>query len=497
MQPRLEMVGVEKSFGATRALDGVDFAVRPGEVHALIGENGAGKSTLMKVLAGVHQPDAGRMQIGGAEYRPADPADARRHGVAMIFQELALAPHLSVEANVLLGVEPQARGLLDHAAARRKTQEALETLGQGAVDPERPVRELPIGAQQLVEIARALVLDARIIVLDEPTSSLTGVDVERLFQVIERLKGRGVSIVYISHFLEEVERVADSFTVLRDGKSVGSGAIGEVALERIVEWMVGRSVEEMFPRTPHEAGETLLELDGLASDAGLERASLTLRRAEILGVAGLIGAGRTEMLRAVFGLDAVRSGAVRVEAYAGPSTPPERLKQGVGFLSEDRKNEGLALGLSVEDNLTLSRLQPFTRAGRLDNGALRSAAAGWIDRLGIKAAGPAAPVGSLSGGNQQKVQLARLLHHDCDVFLLDEPTRGIDVGSQVVIYEQVGKLAAAGKAVLFVSSYIPALLGVCDRIAVMHRGRLGPARPTADWDERAIMRAATAGEAAA
>ena len=488
---RLRMVGVEKAFGATRALAGVDFSVAPGEVHALIGENGAGKSTLMKALAGVHPPDAGRMEIDGAPYWPADPLDARRRGVAMIFQELALAPHLTVEANVMLGVEPaRAGGRLDHSTAREKTRQALTALGHGSIDPQTRVDALPIGAQQLVEIARALVLDAKIIVLDEPTSSLAGGDVEKLFEVIERLKERGVSIVYISHFLEEVERIADSFTVLRDGRSVGSGKIGEVPISTIVEWMVGRSVEKMFPRTEHRIGEPVLTVKALAGENGLLSADLTLRGGEILGIAGLIGSGRTELLRTLFGLDAVRSGDVRLAAYSGPASPAERLAQGMGFLSEDRKTEGLALNLAVEENLTLSRLEPFARKGWLDRKAQRAAAAVWMGRVGVKASGPEAPVGSLSGGNQQKVQLARLLHHDCDLLLLDEPTRGIDVASKVTIYEWIGQLAAQGKAVLFVSSYIPELLGVCDTLAVMHRGRLGAAAPIEEWNERSILHAA-------
>ncbi len=491
MIARLEMRGVEKRFGATRALDGVDFSVAPGEVHALIGENGAGKSTLMKTLAGVHQPDAGSMRLDGEPYQPGDPLEARRRGVAMIYQELALAPHLSVEENILLGVEPASHGVLQRATVRQQAHQALEALGQGAIDPGRRVSELPIGAQQLVEIARALVTDAKIIVLDEPTSSLTGVDVDKLFEVIRSLAGRGVSIVYISHFLEEIERIADSFTVLRDGKSVGSGRIGDTPIPTIIEWMVGRSVDRMFPRTAHSVGEPLLDLEDLRSPNGLRQATLSLRKGEILGVAGLIGAGRTELLRAVFGLDAVSGGHLRVAAFQGPAGPAERLGQGVGYLSEDRKTEGLAASLSVAENLTLSRLDPFVRRGWLDRGEQRREAAGWIEKIGIKTAGPGAPVGSLSGGNQQKVQLARLLHHDCDVLLLDEPTRGIDVASKVTIYEWIGRLAAEGKAVLFVSSYIPELLGVCDTVAVMHRGRLGAARPAADWDEHSIMLAAT------
>ncbi len=485
------MAGVRKAFGATQALGGVDFTVQPGQVHALIGENGAGKSTLMKVLSGVHRADAGEMYLDGQPYQPVGPLDARCQGVAMIYQELALAPHLSVSANVLLGVEPSRQGRLDHTAARRLTQQALEQLGQTDIDPDAVAGSLSVGAQQLVEIARALVTDARIIVFDEPTSSLTRPNVERLFEVIRRLCERGVSVVYISHFLEEVEQVADSFTVLRDGVSVGSGeVVGKVPTADIIHLMVGRDLDDMFPRVAHEPGVPLLELSGVSAP-GVESVSIQLRRGEILGIAGLIGAGRTELLRAIFGLSRVRDGEVRIAEYRGPASPAERLAHGVGLLSEDRKDEGLALSLAVEDNLVLSDLKAYSRYGWLNRAALRRSAAGWIDKLRVRTASAAAPVHSLSGGNQQKVQLARLLHHDCDLLLLDEPTRGIDVASKVQIYEWIGRLAAQGKAVLFVSSYIPELLGVCDTLAVMHRGQLGPARPIGDWTEHSIMTAAT------
>ncbi len=488
--PRLRMRGIGKSFGATRALDGVDLEVLPGRVHALIGENGAGKSTLMKILSGVLRADAGEIEVDGDPFRPANPLEARQNGVAMIYQELALAPHLSVAANVVLGIEPANRGWLQPSRAQQLTTRALETLGHGDISPRAIVGELSIGAQQVVEIARALVIRAKIVVFDEPTSSLTQGDVDRLFDLIRKLCAGGVSVVYISHFLEEVERIAARFTILRDGRSVATGEMAGTSLDRIVEWMVGRKLDEMFPRVPHSVGEPILELDGLSSAPAVRSASFQLRRGEILGIAGLIGAGRTEMLRAIFGLAAVREGRVRVAAFEGPATPAERLRQGVGLLSEDRKTEGLAAGLTVEDNLALSRLDPYARRGWLRRGALREAAASWMERLAVKATGPQAPITSLSGGNQQKVQLARLLHHDCDVLLLDEPTRGIDVASKVQIYDWIGRLAAAGKAVVFVSSYVPELLGVCDTVAVMSRGRLGDAAPAAKWDERSILLAA-------
>jgi len=490
MPPRIEMSGVRKSFGATAALDGVDLAVEAGSVHALVGENGAGKSTLMKILSGVHRPDAGRMTLDGEPYAPADPLQARRRGVVMVYQEPALAPHLNVEANIVLGLEPARRGWLRRRESAETARRALAALGHDDLPLEAPSGALSVGLQQVVELARALVVEARVLVLDEPTSSLAAADVPRLFELVRRLAGRGVALIYISHFLEEVEQIADRFTVLRDGRTAGAGRTGEVPLDGIVEMMAGRRIAELFPRLPHSTGEPLLELVDLAAP-GVEAASLTLGRGEILGIAGLVGAGRTELLRAIFGLAPVRSGRLTVQRVAGPAAPPERLRQGVGLLSEDRKNEGLAQGLSVTDNLTLSRLHPYAQRGWLDRSHQRRAAAGWMTRLGIRAAGPDAPVASLSGGNQQKVALARLLHHDCDLLLLDEPTRGIDVASKAEIYQLIGRLAQQGKAILFVSSYIPELLGVSDSVAVMHRGRLGPKAPASAWTEHAVLRAAT------
>ena len=501
-RPRLRMRGVSKSFGATQALEGVDLTVEPGEIHALIGENGAGKSTLMRVLSGVHAPDAGTMEIDGEAFCPADPLEARRRGVAMIYQELALAPHLPVTANILLGVEPArqgrlargwlGRGWLDHGEAARLAGQALATLGHAEISLEAPTGTLSAGAQQIVEVARALVTRAKIVVFDEPTSSLTRRDSEKLFEVIRTLSRRGVAVVYISHFLEEVEEIAHAMTVLRDGRPAGSGKTGQTPRRRIIQWMVGRELKEMFPRVPHEPGEPILELDGLTAE-GAGPAGLTLHRGEIFGIAGLIGSGRTELLRALFGLSDIREGHIRLAGFEGPASPAERLRQGAGFLSEDRKNEGLAMSRSVEENLVLSRLTPYSTRGWLDNGAISRAAAEWVEKLGVKTESVGASLHSLSGGNQQKVQLARLLHHDCDVLLLDEPTRGIDVASKVVIYEWIGRLAAAGKAVLFVSSYIPELLGICDRIAVMSRGRLGQAAPAEEWEEHTIMLAAMGG----
>jgi ribose transport system ATP-binding protein len=342
----------------------------------------------------------------------------------------------------------------------------------------------------VVEIARALLSELKVLVLDEPTSALTQEDAKRLFELVKRLKQRGVTVVYISHFLEEIEAVADRFTVLRDGQAVGYGRVGEVTRERIVEMMVGRAVTEQYPRVPHAIGEPVLELTDLCGEELPTRATLTLRRGEILGVAGIVGSGRTELLRAVYGLDPVRAGRVRVGAYSGErATPAERIAQGVGMVSEDRKTEGLALELPIEDNVALSRLE--SSAGFLSRSRLRAAVNGVLAQMGVKFRAADQAVGELSGGNQQKVALARLFHQRADVLLLDEPTKGVDVGSKSDIYRKIGEAAASGKAVLVISSYLPELFGVCDTLAVMCRGTLTSARPVSEWTPEQVIAAAT------
>jgi ribose transport system ATP-binding protein len=480
------MVDIHKRFGATVALAGVDLEVSAGEVLALVGENGAGKSTLMKVLSGAHPPDRGEMFLDGLPYRPGGPLDARRAGVAMIYQELSLARHLSVMENIVLGMEPTRGPLLDRRRVRRIAEEALATLGRPDIPPDAPVAELSVARQQLVEIARAVAIGSRVLVLDEPTSSLTQADIARLFDLVRRLKAGGHAVIYISHFLEEVKDISDRYTVLRDGRSVGGGATAGADANQIISLMVGRQVEELYPRSARRRGEALLEVRDLAGSVKPARASLTLHRGEVLGIAGLVGAGRTELLRSVFGLDRVRRGQVRVAAFSGAAPPARRWAQGVGMVSEDRKGEGLALAMTVADNVTLSGLPPITGPE-----ARARVSRPWIDRLSVRCRSPHQPVGDLSGGNQQKVALARLLHHDVDVLLLDEPTRGIDVASKAQIYQVIDELARHGKAVLMVSSYLPELLGVCDRIAVMCRGVLGPARPVEEVTEHQVMLEAT------
>jgi ribose transport system ATP-binding protein len=471
--PRLRLTGIDKAFGATQALRSVDLEVAPGEVHALIGENGAGKSTLMKVLSGEFRPDAGHMEIDGSAYAPADTLDARRCGVAMIHQELSLAPHLSVWENIVLGAEPHRLGWIDRRAARAQARHVLARLEHEHLDLDRPAATFSIAEQQIIEIARSLLTEPRVLVMDEPTSSLTQADTARLFTVVDQLGAQGVSVIYISHFLEEVRRVARRFTVLKDGQKAGTGEVAGTAQAEIVRLMVGRDVQEFYPRRSPCIAEPLLELP---------TGGLLVRSGEILGIAGLVGAGRTELLRMTFGLD--RSPTVR-------TTPARRWAAGVGFLSENRKEEGLMLPLSIAENTTLTKFPALARWGWLPARVMAGAAQPWMESLSIKARDPHQAVGELSGGNQQKVALARLLAHPARVLLLDEPTRGIDVGSKAQIYDLIARLADQGCAVVMVSSYLPELFGMCDRIAVMHRGEVVACRPTAAWTEPTLMTAAT------
>lgn len=491
------MRGIEKRFGATLALKGVDLSVKPGEIMALVGENGAGKSTLMKVLSGAHSPDSGTLFLDGEPYTPANPLHARESGVAMIYQELSLAPHLSTMENILLGIEPSHRGLIKWKEMKQEASEAMKAVGLESVDPEAPVSKLSIAQQQLVEIARAVALDSRVLVLDEPTSSLAAGDIERLFDLVRSLSAKGISVVYISHFLEEVETLCERYTVLRDGESVGGGITAEASRDSIIALMVGRSVDDLYPRNEHMAGEVVMDVVGLCGPAKPGSSTFQLREGEVFGIAGLVGAGRTELLESIFGLEPISQGKVTVGSYSGPTEPARRWEQNIGMVSEDRKTQGLALGLSIADNITLPKLQGLG-PGRLVLPARQGAACEpWIKEIPIKCESAEQQTSDLSGGNQQKVAIARLLHADVDILLLDEPTRGIDVASKAQIYRLIDSLARGDdqsgrepKAILLVSSYLPELLGTCDRIAVMCRGKLGESRPVEEWDEHQLMAAA-------
>jgi len=492
----LEIRDVAKRFGATTALDGVDLTLRAGEVHALIGENGAGKSTLMNILAGAVRPDRGAMQVDGRPYAPGGPGDARRRGIALIHQELCLCPHLSAAENMLLGLEPARGGWVDRGAARRRALALLVHFGRPTLHPDDRVADLPLAAQQVVEICRALAADARILLMDEPTSSLQREDVDRLFALIRQLATRGIAIIYISHFLEEVREIAAHYTILRDGRSVDGGSIADTSNDQLIAHMVGRATLTPWPPLRSGEGErhegnVILAVHDVAAPPVLKQASFELRRGEVLGIAGLIGSGRSELVRALFGLEPRAAGRIVLRgqqlAVRG-ARPARRLAQGFGYLSENRGREGLALHLSVADNLTATRFSACSPGwGWLDLDRQRAAAQQWIDALHVRAASPAQPVRALSGGNQQKVAIGRLLHQDADVLLLDEPTRGIDAGSRAQIYEAIARSAAQGKAVLLVSSYLPELFGLCDRLAVMSRGRLSPARPIEQWTPETVL----------
>jgi ribose transport system ATP-binding protein len=492
------MTGIVKHFGATRALDGVTLAAYSGQVHAVIGENGAGKSTLMKVLSGALTADSGVIHLGGRLFNPLSPMEGRESGVAMIYQELALARHLTVAENIMLGIEPGKSLFLDKNLLKKTTQTALKEVG---LDPglwSQATNTLSLGEQQLVEVARAIASGFQVLVLDEPSSSLTNADRVRLFQLIAKLRDQGKAIIYISHFMEEIFEISDSYTVLRDGRDVETGYIKEASVHQITSAMVGRNLKSLYHRSARQRGEAVLILERLSGTRLLQEASLTLYKGEILGIGGLVGSGRTELLRTIFGLSSVKDGKIRMVTVSGPVSPKERWERGVGMVSENRKEEGLALSLSVRDNLTLTRLSELSTFGFLSKKKQKKAASIWLDRLGVKYHSSDQPVGELSGGNQQKVALARLLHHDCEILLLDEPTRGIDISSKAQIYKLIDQLAtgnhsnpATPRSILLVSNYLPELMGVCDRIAVMARGYLSPAQPVSQLSEQQIMELAT------
>jgi ribose transport system ATP-binding protein len=494
----LSLSNISKRFGPTVALDGVNLNLRKGEVHALIGENGAGKSTLMNVLAGLMEPDEGTMQVAGAAYAPSNPLDARAKGIALIHQELSLFPHLSVAGNIMMGIEPSRWGILDDAGLRARTQQVLSTFHHPEIKPETRVSDLSIAARQIVEICRAIAARARIILMDEPTSSLQRDDVHHLFGLIRKFREQEITVVYISHFLEEVREIADSFTVLRDGRSVASGPIDSVTDDQLIAHMVGRSFENLFPQRaqrPETDAAPVLEVHNVSAPPLLKNASLQLWPGEILGIAGLMGSGRTQLVRTLFALEAASDGSIRIHGKECRRVETRaRVREGLGYLSEDRKGEGLSITLSMADNVTMTNVAACSRWGWLNLARQRRQAESVAQKLSVKARDVIQKVASLSGGNQQKVALGRLLHQDPDILLLDEPTRGIDIGSKAVVYQTIAECAAQGKAILMVSSYLPELFGMCDRLAVMSRGYLSPARPINDWTPELVLQTAIGAE---
>ncbi len=473
--PALEMRGITKSFAGNIVLNGVNLQAVAGEVHALVGENGAGKSTLMKILAGVYHPDAGEVLLEGQAVRFARPADALAQGIAMIYQELSLAPHLTVAANIFLGREPLRFAPLGIINRRELNDRAASLLNDYGfkLDPCARVGQLSAANRQLVEIARASLEAKRVIVMDEPTSSLTNREVEELFKLIRDLKARGLAIIYISHRLEELDFIADRLTILRDGQAVYTGAWGEISTDEMIRHMAGRELKEIFPPRHAEAGETRLKVEQLTRAGKFTDISFTARSGEVLGIAGLAGAGRTELVEAIFGAQPADSGKIYLNGSRLDAARPDRsVAKGLGLLTEDRKRTGLGLNLSLSHNLTLANVRALVKSWLLDRKREGAAAREYIEKLHIRPADPAKMVGRMSGGNQQKVLLARWLFASSKVFLMDEPTRGVDVAARSEIYRAINTLAEAGAAVVMVSSDLPELLGMADRILVMRRGRL-------------------------
>ncbi|MFE7132638.1 ATP-binding cassette domain-containing protein [Streptomyces sp. NPDC057638] len=482
----LRVEGVRKTFPGVVALDGVDFELRAGEVHVLLGENGAGKSTLIKVVSGAHRPDAGRLTIDGREVRLRDTRHAERLGIATIHQEFTLVPELTVAENIFLGRQPRRFGLVDRAGMEADAATLLRRVGLD-VSPRTRVRELGVARLQLVEIAKALSLDARVLIMDEPTAVLTAEEVERLFRIVRGLRDEGVGIVFITHHLEEIAALGDRVTVLRDGRGVGR-VPADAGEDTLVRLMVGRSIGHRYPRAAGEPGPVLLSVRGLTRRGSFHDIAFEVRAGEVVGVAGLVGAGRTEVARAVFGADPYDSGSVEVAGV-----PLRRhdvaaaLTAGIGLVPEDRKGQGLVLDASVAENLGLVTLRTATRAGLVDRGAQRAAAARVARSLGVRMAGLDQRARTLSGGNQQKVVIGKWLLARSRVLILDEPTRGVDVGAKVEIYQLVNDLTAAGHAVLMISSDLPEVLGMSDRVLVMAAGRIAGELSGAAATQDAVM----------
>jgi ribose transport system ATP-binding protein len=487
----LTLRGIRKAFPGVVALDGVDLDLLPGEVHVLLGENGAGKSTLMKIISGALRRDAGEICVNGTPVEISGPRHAQRLGIGIIYQEFNLVPHLSAGENIFLGREPMlAPGVLDQGRLLRDAQKQLTDLGV-AIDARSIVSQLSVAEQQMVEVAKALSLNARVLIMDEPTSALTTQEINELFAAIRRLKARGVAIVYISHRMDELFAIGDRVTVLRDGRHVGTRAIGETTRAELERLMVGRDLKQHFPKRRAAIGEEALRVEQLTREGVLHDISFSIRRGEVVGLAGLMGAGRTELARAIFGADRIDRGRVFVRGEEKTiSSPRAAIDLGLGLLTEDRKQHGLVLVLSVQENVCLPSVSRWSRAGIVPAKREAAATVQRIDELRIKTPGPRQLVRHLSGGNQQKVVLAKWLCTEADILIFDEPTRGIDVGAKVEIYQLINQLAARGAAILMISSELPEILGMSDRVLVMHAGRISAEFTAADVTQEKVLAAA-------
>jgi len=489
------MDGIEKTFPGVHALSQCKFELHAGEVHALVGENGAGKSTLMKVLAGIYAKDSGQILYKGREVEIPNPRAAKDLGISMIHQELNLMPHLTVAQNIFIGREPR-RGvkfLLDDKAINDETQKLLDMMHL-TINPRTKVSDLTVAKQQMVEIAKALSLKSQVLIMDEPTAALTESEIDELFRIIRRLRDQGVGIVYISHRLEELKKISDRITVMRDGRYIDTVLTPDVTIDRIISMMVGRTIYESAPEVPEDANQdVVLEVRNLNRGRALRDVNFKLKRGEILGFAGLMGAGRTEVARAIFGADPVDSGEVYIEGKpVHIHSPSDAVKHGIGYLSEDRKRYGLTLGMDVETNVVLASFRKFLGfLGVVNNSQTRKTAIQYVDALSIKTPGVQQKTKNLSGGNQQKVVIAKWLTADTQILIFDEPTRGIDVGAKSEIYKLLNDLARQGKSIIMISSELPEILRMSHRIVVMCEGRITGELTAAEATQEKIMTYAT------
>ena len=487
--PFLEFSGITKRFPGVLALDGVSFSVERGTCHALIGENGAGKSTLGKILAGVHTADSGELKINGRIIQPTNPLVARELGIAMVHQELAFCPNLSVAENLCLGDLPRRAGFVNHPELRARARAMLATIGAD-IDPDTIIGTLSTGREQLVQIAAAVGTGAKVIVMDEPSSSLSATETAELFRLVRELKARGITLIYVSHRIEELFAICDNITVLRDGHHVVTESIASTTPHRVVTQMIGR---ELLIATPHHLtrplGVECLRVTTLSSPQKFSNINLSVRAGEIVGIAGIVGAGRSEVVEAIFGLDPAATGSLAVKGKSLPlGSLATALAAGVGLVPEDRKRQGLVLGLNCRENTCLAALPALTTFGWVRRAAEQTLAERYTKRLRVKAPSLETITAGLSGGNQQKIALAKWLARSCDVLLIDEPTRGVDVGAKAEIYQLLDELACEGKALLVVSSELPELIGLCRRILVMREGRIAGEVSRDDFSEATLMR---------
>lgn len=481
-----------RSYGAVHALRDASINLNAGEVRALMGENGAGKSTMVKLLTGVERPNTGQVLIDGQPVTLHSTADAREGGVAVILQEPTLFPDLSIAENVVMGRYPRrSLGRVDRPAMRRMVDELFARLGV-ELDPDRPVQGLSIADQQIVEIAKAMSFDARVLIMDEPTAALSGTEVERLFRVVRSLQEKDAAILFISHRLEEVYEICDTVTVMRDGEIVHDGQLADLPEDELVRKMVGRDIAQLFPKADATAGDILLEVEGLSREGVFYDVSFNVRAGEIVALSGLVGAGRSEVAQAIFGVDHPSEGTIRMGGTELPhGKPTAATAAGIGFVPEDRRQQGLVMSMSIEHNATLARLRDLRVNGLLSPKRERTETEQWAKKLQLKYSRLTDPVGTLSGGNQQKVVLAKWLATEPRLLIIDEPTRGIDVGTKAEVHRLIGELAADGLGVLMISSELPEVLGMADRVLVMFEGRLTAELSRDEADEERIMRAAT------